>query len=384
MIEVNPPQCRLVDLGSRNGTYVNGRPVHAVDLCHNDVIKGGSTLLRISMTDRLGHPLPTREGMAGQLRAQPTRTIKPTAGQDSRRSPRLLPPWKARPADRSKSARAPAIPGYEILDELGHGGMGVVYLARREADDAKLAIKTIHPACTTSERDVQRFLREAQILCTLRHPHIVAFHQMGRIGDQFYFVMDYVAGTDGARLAAHGPMTVPRAVGLICQALEALDYAHRRGVVHRDIKPANLLVHGGPPRETCRVADFGLARVYQESKMSGLTMLGDVGGTLPFMPPEQITNYREVLPAADQYSAAATLYYLLAGAYLYDFPTSGPEHKKLIKILVEPPVPILQRRDDLPPGLSIPIHRALEKDPKKRFSSVGAFREALAPLGRYS
>src|SRR5436305_7393039 len=115
--------------------------------------------------------------------------------------------------------------------------------------------------------------------------------------------MDFVAGSDAAQLLKHhhGPLPVVRAVDLVCQLLQALDYAHAKGFVHRDIKPANLLVTRDGPRETVKVADFGLARVYQSSPLSGLTMKGDRAGTIPFMAPEQIISLREARPPVDYY-----------------------------------------------------------------------------------
>src|SRR5439155_19533887 len=139
-----------------------------------------------------------------------------------------------------------------------------------------------------------------------------------------YLAMDFGLGTDAAGiLKQHGPLPRPRAVGLVCQLLEALEYAQAKGFVHRDIKPANLLVTKVNGREVVQLADFGLARVYQTSRLSGLTMNGDIGGTLPFMAPEQILNFREAKPPVDQYAAAATLYNLLTGCLIFDFGVGG-------------------------------------------------------------
>lgn len=374
MVEVNPPRCRLVDLISLNGTYINGRRVEAASLHDGDLIKGGDTVLRVSLAGPGGEAPPVAEQAGEHEDIDTTRTFRPAG----------VPEAGAAPAGEESAAEAPAIPGYEIVRELGRGGMGMVYLVKRTADGARLALKTIRPASAASEREVQRFLRECQILCKLRHPHIVAFHQMGRVGELFYFAMDYVSGTDAGWLVKRdGQLPIARAVRLLCQILEALDYAHALGVVHRDVKPANMLLGGSEGEEVCKLADFGLARVYHASRMSGLTVLGDVGGTLPYMPPEQITNYRETRPPADQYSAAATLYYLLTGDYLYEFDT-GRNEEQLMKILVQPPVPIRNRRPDTPERLAWVIHQALAKDPDQRFRDAAAFREALLPFSNPS
>src|SRR5262249_31321071 len=154
--------------------------------------------------------------------------------------------------------------------------------------------KTIVPSATSRRKLVDRFLREAGILRQLEHPHIVAFREMGEAGDRLFFAMDYVQGTDAGRLLQRdGPLAVARAVRLTCELLEALEYAHARGFVHRDIKPANMLVTEEGGREAVKLADFGLARVYHASELSGLTLGGELGGTLAYMAPEQITHYRE-------------------------------------------------------------------------------------------
>jgi serine/threonine-protein kinase len=271
------------------------------------------------------------------------------------------------------------IAGYDLLGELGRGGMGVVYQGMRSADGTVVAIKTLKPAITGSKAAVRRFLREAAVLQELDHPHIVAFREMGDVDGLLYFVMEYVPGTDAARLLIQeGPLPVRRAVDLICQLLRALDYAHANRFVHRDVKPANLLVNREGDRDLVKLADFGLARLYQASQLSGLTASGDVGGTLAYMPPEQITNYRDARPASDQYAAAASLYHLLTGQYIHDLPAN--DAARLAMILEEDPVPIQERRADLPEELATVIHRALAREPGRRFPNVKALRKALLPF----
>jgi serine/threonine-protein kinase len=274
------------------------------------------------------------------------------------------------------NARKQTLPGYALAREIGRGSMGIVYLALRHADGQAVAVKTITPAAGGDRTQVQRFLREAEILRQLTHPNIVGFRDMGEVAGLLFFAMDFVRGLDAGKLLKQGgPMTLGRAVRLGGQLLDAVAFAHDRGYVHRDLKPSNMLVVQENGREAVKLADFGLARVYQTSQLSGLTITGDVGGTVAYMPPEQITNYRDVGPAADQYSAAATLYHLLSGQYVYDLPPDF--QKQLLLILMEDPVSILRRRPDMPPALAEVLHRALSRYPKDRFPTVREMREAL-------
>jgi serine/threonine-protein kinase len=273
------------------------------------------------------------------------------------------------------------VPGYQLVREIGRGNMGVVYLARRQADGLEVAVKTIHPAHVDNPDVTGRFLREAETLGRFDHPNIVKFHEAGEAGGLLYFVMEYVGGTDVAKVLQERPRVEPRtAVRLAIQVLDALSHAHARGLVHRDIKPANVLLAELPDgKRQVKLADFGLARVYRASQISGLTHVGDLGGTPAYMPPEQITNYREVMPAADQYSTAAMLYHMLTGKWVFDLP---PMPGGLLTILNKDPVPLIARRPDLPLPLGEVIHRALAKKPEDRYPDVTAFRQALVPFGR--
>jgi serine/threonine-protein kinase len=359
MVEVNPPHCRLLDLGSRNGTHLNGNRVSTADLQDGDLIKAGRSVLSVRLEE-----------------------IEPAEAPVPATTPEREPPVGIGRVSLPPGSDAPRpVQGYEIVGELGRGTMGVVYLARRSPDGMPVALKIIVPAVKASRAGVKRFLREANILGELDHPNIVAFREMGESEGRLYFAMEYVAGTDAARLLkAQGPLPVARALGLICQLLQALEYAHSKGFVHRDIKPANLLLQQEGGRDFLKLADFGLARVYHASALSGLTLHGDVGGTVAFMPPEQITNFRHARPPADQYSAAATLYTLLTGSYVYDLPREM--EKALLVILQGKPVPIQKRRRGLPSGLPAVIHRALAKEPDKRFRDVKAMHRALLDLCR--
>jgi serine/threonine-protein kinase len=275
----------------------------------------------------------------------------------------------------------PRIPGYQLVRQLGRGNMGIVYLARREADGREVAVKTVLPTQADNPQITLRFLREAEALGKFNHPNIVTFHEAGEASGLLYFVMEYVFGTDVAKVLQERPRVEPRtAIRLAIQVLDALAHAHIKGMVHRDIKPANVLLADLPDgKRQVKLADFGLARVYRASQISGLTIVGDLGGTPAYMPPEQITNYREVMPAADQYSTAAMLYHMLTGKWVFDLP---PMPAGLLTILNNEPVPLCERRPDLPADLGEVIHKALAKKPEQRYQDVMVFRQALVPFGR--
>ena len=258
--------------------------------------------------------------------------------------------------------------------------MGIVYAAESLSDDSHVAVKVVSPNAAATSNDLERFIREATILKELRHPHIVGFHELNQSDGCLFFVMDYVPGKNAEAVLKDlkTPLPVGRAVSWIIQLLDALKYAHGCGYVHRDVKPTNLLITGSDAGEKLFLADFGLSREYQSSKISGLTMTGDIGGSTPFMPLEQITDYRNVDPSADQCSAAASLYYLLTGHNVYNF--SRDIARQLLMILQDKPVPIESRRADLPASLVSVIHKALSRAPRERFSDVTAFQQALRPF----
>lgn len=419
LVELNPPLCRILDLGSRNGTLVNGQPIKTAELKEGDLIEAGETVIRVAIirspdeivAESSSKPadhahqsgpeilsgdetlVPQHMRRANRRKGTPQQPVAasvlspphdPFADTDLHvLAPLSLSAKEHLPADFREliAQREQPIDGYSIVDELGRGGMGVVYRAICEADQSVVALKTVLPAATVTDVEFEKFRREAMILGSLDHPHIVRFRDVGESGGMVYFSMDYVPGIDGQKLLRQhgGPLPVARAVGIVCQLLKALEHAHGLGFVHRDIKPSNLLIEQVEGKDFVRLTDFGLARTYQTSRFSGLTMTGEIGGTTPFMPPEQITAFRDSPPAVDQYASAATLYNLLTNATVYDFPKEV--RKQLLMILSEPIVPIERRRSDLPAGLVQAIHRALAREPEDRFPNVADFRREI---GRYA
>lgn len=345
MIEVNPPLARVVDLGSKTGTVVNGQKVPQADLRDGDEVRAGLTVFRVRV--------PGVSGFG-------------TLTMSERRSTAS---WNHGPP--------PMIPGYQLGRELGRGGMGVVYLATREADGVEVAVKTLLPAIPPTRTALGRFVREADVLRNLSHPNIVGFRDAGAAGPLLYFVMEYVPGASAeAVIKSHGPQPPARVLEWARQFLDALAHAHESGYVHRDVKPSNLLVLETGGADVVKLSDFGLARAYEESSMSGLTLANASGGTPAFMPPEQVTDFRNVRPSADQYAVAATLYQLLTGRTVYDRANSSQE--MLRRIMIEDPVPLRPDAVPLPAPFGVVIRRALNRDPAARFPSL---RDMIHALG---
>jgi serine/threonine protein kinase len=341
LIEFNPPHARLVDLHSKNGTYVNGQRVTESPLNNGDLVRAGLTILHVSMP--------------GGPATLPLVTEMPTPVTTD-----FL------------------VPGYRLLREVARGGMGVVYQAQRDADNAVVAIKMVLPAVAPRPEVMGRFQREMMILQRLTHPHIVRFLDTGESGRLLYFVMEFVDGHSAAEAVKNsGPFAPQRVVTLGCQLLEALAHAHLQGFIHRDVKPGNILITTVEGREAVKLADFGLARTYQASMMSGLTISGQPGGTPGFMPPEQVLDFRSARPSSDQYAAAATIYYLLTGQMIYEPARSSAD--LLMRVLNDEPKPL--RQPAAGPALAGQLGqvfcRALARDPQKRYPDVLAFRDAL-------
>ena len=192
--------------------------------------------------------------------------------------------------------------------------------------------------------------------------------------------MEFIAGANLEALAKSSPNTysTEQACRLTCQILKGLDEAHRLGFVHRDIKPENILIDPNPAGVIAKISDFGLAKSFRGVGLSGLTFSGEMRGTVPFMPPEQMRDFKTVTPLADLYATAATLYYLLTCQYIYDEADGGGD---LIRMLLEnEPIPIRSRRPDIPKGLADVISKCLTREPNDRYPDAATMRRALKPF----
>jgi TolB-like protein/Tfp pilus assembly protein PilF len=259
---------------------------------------------------------------------------------------------------------------YELLEEIGRGGQGVVYRAHQKSLNRTVALKVIGLGPWTTEAHLKRFRREAEAAAHLEHPCIVPIYEVSERDAQCYFSMKFVEGGQLDEVVRREPMAIRRAVELIAKVARTVQYAHEHGILHRDIKPGNILLdHNGEPHLT----DFGLARLVEaESTITGTL---EVLGTPSYMPPEQaVGNNAQLTSATDVYGLGAVLYQLLTGQP----PFAGGTTYETVKLLLEtePRQPrLLNPKIDR--DLSAICLKCLEKDPKRRYSSALALAEDL-------
>jgi len=300
----------------------------------------------------------------------------------------MLAPWLCPGCEKLRHQFPPTHPNYLIERSLGEGGMGEVFLARELTTNRPVAIKMMVSTGPASAKAREYFRREMTVLRDLLmpggqcHPNVVAFYDIFEIENQFQLVMEYVPGKnalDWVR-SLNRPLPIASAARIGVHLLAALDYAHSKGYVHRDVKPSNLLIHGPVARPKVKLSDFGLAKSFRESAgFVGLTGHGDVGGSVGFISPDHIRDFRDVKESADVYSAGATLYYLLTLRYPY-FNFDPYKGDAYVAILENPPVPLRAHRPDAPEGLERVLARSLEKQPRDRWNSARAMAAALRPF----
>lgn len=395
-LEVNPPLCYLMDLGSRNGTFVNGEPVRECHLKSGDVISGGETELKIianSAAQTLALPAkfkiplpreappapkpPASDPVLEQTTAQqlPIAAPPPVTTPPPKSAP-IIPVEKPSPPVAGGDASQDKVPGYDILEEIGRGELGIVYRARQRSLGRECALKVMTPATSVAEKALQLFVRECSILGQLNHPHIIRLLDQGTAQGQLYLATEYVPAIPledqlrGRKLTER----VRLCCGLMLQVLSALQYAHNRSLVHRDIKPGNILIARDGKTLSAKLADFGVAKQYANAGFSQVTRSGDVIGSLPYMPPEQFLNSRDAQPAYDLYAAGATLYQWLSGSTPHNFPHG---RNQFLVLLEDAPVPLTDRVPDMPRGIAAVVDRALSRAPEQRYASATELRHAI-------
>ncbi len=260
---------------------------------------------------------------------------------------------------------------YELLEEIGRGGMGVVYRARQRSLDRLVAIKMMAFGPNSSPDMVKRFRAEAVSAASLHHPNIVAIHEVGIHEDRHFFVMDYVEGQSLAQRVGNQPLTARRAAEYLKTVAEAAHYAHERGILHRDLKPSNVLIDA---QDQPHVVDFGLARQLEGD--SELTLTGQVLGSPQYLPPEQAAGQRgRVSRRADVYALGATLYHLLTGRP--PFQAESLAQTLDVVLHAEPVAPRLLN-PSVPRDLETICLKCLEKEPLRRYPTAQALADELA------
>ena len=259
---------------------------------------------------------------------------------------------------------------YRLERELGQGGMATVYLAEDLRHHRRVAIKVLKPELA-AVLGADRFVQEITTTAQLQHPHILPLFDSGSADGFLYYVMPYIEGeTLRTKLDREKQLGIEEAVKITAEVADALDYAHRHGVIHRDIKPENILLHDGRPM----VADFGIALAVSAAAGGRMTETGLSLGTPHYMSPEQATAEKDITARSDIYSLASVLYEMLTG----NPPHVGASAQQIImKIIAEPVANVTTLRKSVPPNVAAALAKALEKLPADRFDTAKTFAEAV-------
>lgn len=382
LLEISPPHCLLRDLGSTNGTFVNGRKVSEAALQNGDQIQGGETVLLVEVAS--GEVAENSQPSQSSSSAKPIITAvqclncgRSEQAQVATSDEHLTFICEDCRAELRNTPQP--IPGYEMIRVLGRGGMGCVTLARDQKDNRAVAIKTLLPEFAVSDKAMRRFMREVDVAAALKHPNIVEFIDRGVHNGVVYLVTEFIDGADAAKLADSrgGHLPARDTISIITQALDALSHAHDHGYIHRDIKDQNILVRSSGNELSAKLTDFGLAKSFAQSGMSGVTMAGEMAGTLAYMPPEQLKNFRDVKPQSDLYAIGMTAYSLFSGKLALNIGRKTSMSETIKAIFEQPAIPLRERSPELSATICEIVDRALVKDPNERWQSAKAMRNAL-------
>jgi eukaryotic-like serine/threonine-protein kinase len=386
-IDNEPPLCHLIDLGSTNGTKVNGLRVGRVLLREGDTITAGDSAFLVHFVEDSHDALnfATCAGCCGRIPLETGSTSPASA------TPLSLEKAEVRLCDNCQASRLkfPKTHSDYLIDEwIGGGGMGEVFRARQLSRGRPVAIKMISANNVLGDKASGYFRREIEVLRDLLmpggqcHPSIVAFYEIYEVDSQFQLVMEYVDGMNALDWikGLERPLPIASAAMIGRHLLSALQYAHSKGYVHRDVKPSNLLVMGPVHRPRVKLTDFGLAKSFAENDgYQNLTRQGDIGGSIGFISPDHIRQFSDIREPADIYCAAATLFFLLTNKYPYlGFDPRAPGSYDII--LQHPPVPLRAFRPDAPEGMERVLLKALQKQPRDRWKSANAMADALRPF----
>ncbi|OGV52984.1 MAG: hypothetical protein A2X49_10915 [Lentisphaerae bacterium GWF2_52_8] len=414
-----PPDAAIQDLGSRNGTFVNGVNIgrrestqsveqaremnfESFPLRDGDVIGIGNNAfaVQIQSLKQAGKeealPEPKEPDLFAELEESSGQTENFVSSKRHSETVRLVEQMlkTARLAVPGKDVAG--IEGYQVINRIGHGGMGDVYMAIREGDKCPMALKMMRPGIAVSEASRRDFLREMEYMKALKHPHILGIYEGGYSKGVFFMALEYCdSGTlDTLIHQLKGqPLPTAGALRLIMQILDALDYAHNavlpdlklpdgslrptRGLVHRDIKPKNIFLQGYGEQRLAKLADFGLAKSFCHAGLGGCTQTGFFSGTAAYISRQQFLNYKYVGPEVDVWAAAATLYFMLSAHSPRNFKGMNP----FCAILETSPVSIFERRPDIPRKLGKLLDAALDDSRQLKFRRAADFKQALMETG---
>ena len=376
LLDINPPNIRIRDFGSRNGTYINGRLIGKrgedqtaaegvklnlpeYDLKHKDTFRLGDCDLAFQVNivheKTVAYTPPKQEGFRDKILGLFNRANK---GEGNLR----------------------AIQGYTLIKQLGEGGFGKVYLARHDKTGELVALKVMLPKVATRPEMVNLFLREVKNAQMLRHPNLVQLKDYCCAEGLFFFTMEYCSGgtIGNAMKKFGGKLPLKIAIPTILQVLDGLHYAHtEKRLIHRDIKPDNIFISFTEKEEVIvKLGDYGLAKAFDMAGLSGQTMTGSAMGTPVFMPRQQVLNFKYAKPDIDIWAVAACFYNMLTGQYPRDFIGADP----FIAILQNPPVPIRQRDASIPKPLAEVIDLALIDNPELHFKTAMDLKNALLSI----
>ncbi|MBT4864392.1 MAG: protein kinase [Planctomycetaceae bacterium] len=356
-LEIVPPGCRLIDLESRNGTYVNGHRVETANLQDGDVISGGTTRI-----------LVTVQHNSVQHNSVETPSIcdfDSTDGQGSNEDGVEL-----------SSSTLPTVRGYQLKEHVGSGVTGRVYRAVHLASGETVAIKLIRTTGPNAHKAMLQFIRLMQRLVDLQHAGIVALREVGIAGASPFVATEFIESVSfESVMNAERPEGRDRlACRIVGRVLDTLEYAHQESLVHGGIKVSNVLLSASDRRLSVKLCDFGLSMNWMDASLSSIA--GTVGHhvDLAFMPPEQVRDCRHTSAAADIYAAGVLLYWLLCGTEPFD---CSSEHRVFDQILNARPTPLTAHRPDIPAELASIIDRAIQRDPAERFERAGQMAVAL-------
>ncbi len=272
-------------------------------------------------------------------------------------------------------------PNYEVVRELGRGGMGVVYLARNVLMDRLEVLKVLNRSLVGKADAIERFVQEIRSAARLNHPNVVTAYNAQLVGELLVLAMEFVEGDDLSKVVkVKGPLPVPFACHCVREAALGLQRGHELGLVHRDIKPGNLILTRQGKRSTVKIVDFGLAKARAETPSEqGLTATNQMMGTLGYTAPEQLRDARSADTRADIYGLGCTLYFLLAGGVPFQ---GASAYEVFLAQEAQEVKPLREVRPEVPEALAAVVARMMAKNPADRFSQPREVAEALLPFMR--